>query len=60
MLSSNITSFLKLLCKDGGPSINRDDEIIRETLVAHGGKIVHPKISDLLAASQSTARGVIV
>lgn len=59
MLSSNITSFLKLLCKDGGPSIDRDDEIIRETLVAHGGKVVHPKIAELLAASQSAERGVI-
>ncbi len=59
MLSSNIASFLKLLCKDGGPSINRDDEIIRETLVAHGGKIVHTKIAELLAASEPTQRGVI-
>lgn len=59
MLSSNITSFLKLLCKDGGPSINRDDDIIRETLVAHGGKIVHQKIAELLAASQSAERGVV-
>jgi NAD(P) transhydrogenase subunit alpha len=47
MFSSNLTSFLKLLVKDGQLVLNREDEIIRETLVTHGGAIVHPRISEL-------------
>jgi NAD(P) transhydrogenase subunit alpha len=59
MLSANISSFLKLLVNAGAIKINLDDEIIRETLVAHEGKIVHPRVSELFAASQSQERGVI-
>jgi NAD(P) transhydrogenase subunit alpha len=47
MFSSNLTSFLKLLVKDGQLVLNREDEIIRETLVTHGGAIVHPRIAEL-------------
>jgi NAD(P) transhydrogenase subunit alpha len=59
MLSANIASFLKLLVSGGSININRDDEIIRETLVAHEGKIVHPRIAELIAPSQSEQTGVI-
>jgi proton-translocating NAD(P)+ transhydrogenase subunit alpha len=55
MLSSNIASFLKLLFKDGALSINRDDEIIRETLVTHEGKIVHERIAELATAASGAA-----
>ena len=58
MLSTNISSFLKLLLNKGDVAINLEDEIVRETLVAHEGKIVHPRIGELLAASQAETRGV--
>jgi NAD(P) transhydrogenase subunit alpha len=48
MYSANITSFLKLmLAKDGTFKMNRDDEIIRETLVTHEGEIVHARVNEL-------------
>jgi H+-translocating NAD(P) transhydrogenase subunit alpha len=47
MFSSNLTSFLKLLVKDGQIVLNREDEIIRETLVTHEGSIVHPRVAEL-------------
>ena len=47
MFSSNLTAFLKLLVKDGQLVLNREDEIIRETLVTHNGAIVHPRILEL-------------
>jgi len=50
MLSSNISAFLKLLLSDGALTINRDDEIIRETLVTHEGQIVHARIAELAQA----------
>ncbi len=48
MFATNIASFLKLLVRDGVLNVNLDDEIIRETLVAHGNKVVHPRVSQLL------------
>jgi NAD(P) transhydrogenase subunit alpha len=59
MLSANISSFLKLLISGGNISVNLEDEIIRETLVSHEGKVAHPRIAELLAPAQSQEKGVI-
>jgi NAD(P) transhydrogenase subunit alpha len=59
MLSANVTSFLKLLISGGNIHMNLEDEIIRETLVAHKGKIAHARIAELVAASHSQEKGVI-
>ncbi len=56
MYGSNITSFLKLLIKDGAVALNLDDEIIRETLVTHDLKVVHPRVSEILNAAQPATR----
>jgi NAD(P) transhydrogenase subunit alpha len=47
MYSRNIATFLKYLIQDGGLTLNRDDEIVRETLVTHGGEIVHPRVREV-------------
>jgi NAD(P) transhydrogenase subunit alpha len=60
MLSSNIASFLKLLVSDGKLSVNLDDEIIRETLVTHENKVVHPKVAELLGQPWTDERTVSV
>jgi NAD(P) transhydrogenase subunit alpha len=44
MYATNLIAFLKLMVKDGAVAINRDDDIIRETLVAIDGKVVHPRV----------------
>ena len=38
MYAKNIAAFLKYLVKDGKLSLNLEDEIVRETLVTHGGE----------------------
>jgi H+-translocating NAD(P) transhydrogenase subunit alpha len=48
MFASNIAAFVKLLVRDGTVTIDRDDEIIRETLVTHGGQVVHPRVLELV------------
>jgi len=53
MLSANITALAKLLVRDGNVGLDLEDQIIRETLVTHGGKVVHPKIAELLAAAHA-------
>jgi NAD(P) transhydrogenase subunit alpha len=48
MFSGNVTAFLLNLIKKGQTVINCDDEIIRETLVAREGQVVHSRLRDLL------------
>jgi NAD(P) transhydrogenase subunit alpha len=49
MYSSNVTSFLKLLVsKEGALQVNREDEIIRETLVTSGGEVVQAHVKELM------------
>lgn len=52
MLSTNMTAVVKLLLQDGNISLNLEDEIIRESLVTHQGKVVHPRVAELLSTSQ--------
>ena len=51
MYAKNIATFLKYLIKDGKLALNREDEIVRETLVTHAGEVVHPKVRELLGMS---------
>jgi NAD(P) transhydrogenase subunit alpha len=59
MLSANISAFVKLLVSNGNIHVNLEDEIIRETLVCHAGKIALARIDELISASQSEPRSVI-
>lgn len=40
MYSRNVQAFLGLLVKDGALELDFEDEIVRETCVAHGGKVL--------------------
>lgn len=51
MYSKNIITFLLHLAKGGEIDLQRDDEIIRETLVARDGKIVHARMLEILGQS---------
>ena len=48
MYAKNIATFLKHLIKDGQIALNREDEIVRETLVTHEGEVVHPRVREAL------------
>jgi proton-translocating NAD(P)+ transhydrogenase subunit alpha len=49
MYSKNASSFLLHLVSEGRVRVLPDDEIGTKTLVAHGGRVVHPKVRELLA-----------
>jgi NAD(P) transhydrogenase subunit alpha len=55
MYAKNITTFLQLLIKDGQLRIDRDDEIVRETLVTHGGEVENAKVRETLAPAGAAA-----
>ena len=46
LYAKNIATFLAHLVKHGLPDTAADDEICRDTLVAKGGQIVHPKVRE--------------
>ncbi|HEY7098690.1 MAG TPA: Re/Si-specific NAD(P)(+) transhydrogenase subunit alpha [Terriglobales bacterium] len=46
MYARNITAFLQYLVKDGKLNLNLEDEIIRETLVIHGGQVVNARVRE--------------
>ncbi|MEO8597045.1 MAG: NAD(P) transhydrogenase subunit alpha [Candidatus Solibacter sp.] len=54
MYAKNIATLLKYLVKDGALALSREDEIVRETLVTHGGEVVHPKVREMLGLSAGT------
>jgi len=54
MYATNIVSLLKLMLKDGTLTIDTRDEIVRDTLVTHGGRVVHERVAAMLA--QEVAR----
>jgi len=49
MYARNIAAFLQLLAKDGKLHLNLDDQIVRETLVAHNKIVINPRVRELLA-----------
>lgn len=46
MYSRNISAFILHLVKDQKVHIDLEDEIVRETLITQGGKIVHPRLQE--------------
>jgi NAD(P) transhydrogenase subunit alpha len=46
MYARNLTTYLTYMVKDGKLQLNLQDEIIRETLVTHGGEIVNARVRD--------------
>lgn len=48
MYAKNIATFLLHLTKNGQLVLDPNDEITRETLVARGGAVVHPRVRELL------------
>ncbi len=48
MYAKNISTFLVYITEDGRLNLDRDDEILRDTLVCRDGAVVHPRIQQLL------------
>jgi NAD(P) transhydrogenase subunit alpha len=52
MYSSNVTALLKLLIQKGELNLNKEDEVIRESLVTNNGEISNPRVCELLAVTK--------
>jgi len=57
MYASNIVSFLKLMVQKGEFKLNREDEIIRETLVTYGNEVVRARVGEPMGLSPVAPAG---
>jgi NAD(P) transhydrogenase subunit alpha len=57
MFASNITAFVKFLVRDNALNLDRQDEIVRETLVTHEGRVVHPRVLEIVERSLGVRAG---
>jgi NAD(P) transhydrogenase subunit alpha len=48
MYARNIATFLKYLVREGQLVLDREDEIVRETLVTYQGEVVHPRVKEAM------------
>ena len=59
MYARNMTAFLQNLMKEGDLNLDLEDPILRDTLITHQQKVVHPRVQELLglpAASEPAGR----
>jgi len=55
MYARNVTAFLLHLVKDGALRLNLEDEITRETLVTHDGRVVHSRVREAAGVTGAAA-----
>jgi NAD(P) transhydrogenase subunit alpha len=48
MYARNLTNFVQLITRDGKLHLNLEDQVVRETLAAHRGEVVHARLRELL------------
>jgi len=48
LYARNIAAFLSYLAKSGQLALDREDEIVRETLVTYHGDVVHPRVREMM------------
>jgi len=56
MYAKNVTTFLLLLVKEGKLQLNTKDEIIRDTLLTHGGEIVNARLREIFSLPPLTPK----
>lgn len=60
MYASNVTAFLKHLAPKGSLNLDLEDAIIRETLVTHDNRIIHPRVIEALGLPPAGAAARMV
>jgi hypothetical protein len=55
LYARNLTAFLTYLVKDQKVNLNLEDEIVRDTLLTHGGEIVQPRVREYLTKLRQDA-----
>jgi NAD(P) transhydrogenase subunit alpha len=51
LYAKNVATLLLHLVKDGKLALDPEDEIVRDTMVTHGGRVTHPRVAAALGTS---------
>lgn len=51
MYAKNLTNFVQLISRDAKVHLNLEDQVVRETLAAHRGEVVAPRMREMLGLS---------
>lgn len=57
MYARNLTAFLLLLVKEGKFQLNTNDDIVRETLLTHGGEVVNARLREFFSLPALATKG---
>lgn len=57
MYARNVTAFLLYIIKDQKLQLNLNDEIVRETLVTHGGEVVNARVREFFGMPAPVPQG---
>jgi NAD(P) transhydrogenase subunit alpha len=55
LYARNVANLVKYLVRDGRLKLDRDDEIVRETLVTFDGEVVHPRVRNVMGLPSAQA-----
>lgn len=53
MFAKNVATFLAQIVKDGSLHLDLEDEVVRETLVARDGEVVHERVRETLGSTSA-------
>ncbi len=56
MYARNVLTYLRHLVKDGKIELDREDEITKETMITQSGKVVHPRVMDIMGLKPETEK----
>jgi NAD(P) transhydrogenase subunit alpha len=54
LYARNVANFVVNLVKDGEPQLDKDDEIVRESMLTRGGEVVHPRVREALGLAAAS------
>jgi NAD(P) transhydrogenase subunit alpha len=54
LYARNVANFVVNLVEKGEPQLDKDDEIVRESMITRGGDVVHPRVREALGLATAS------
>jgi NAD(P) transhydrogenase subunit alpha len=54
LYARNLANFVVNLVEDGEPRLDKDDEIVRDSMITRGGEVVHPRVREALGLAAAS------
>ena len=57
LYARNLANFVVNLAADGALQLDKDDEIVRDSMITRGGDVVHPRVREALGLASPSPSG---